>query len=248
MGIGSRLTCGLFARPITLSLLAAGLAVGSVATSADAALYTGNSATGFNGAVGNGTLDIVSDGTNLTITFDQAASLNDVLVLYFDTVAGGFSNTSTFTDSSDGGRRAVSGFNGTDRTQANFASGFTADFALDIAAGYTALFDLESNASHTFVAGASATGTDPRVVTVPLSAIGSPTAFSFVGTYIAESAFRSNETFGASTTAGGTNPGNTGSITFTESLAFPAVVPEPASVGVVALALMGAAMRRSRKV
>ncbi len=236
MRMGSRISC------VAVALAA----FGAVASDARAA-YFGNGATGFGGPIGNGTLDITSDGTNLTITLDQAASLNDVLVLYIDSVAGGFANTSSLIDATDGGRRAVSGFDGTNRTQVNFAAGFTADFGLNIASGYTALFDLESGPTHTFVSGATATGTDPRVVTLPLSAIGNPAAFNFVGTYISDSAFRSNESFGANT-AGGSNPGGTGSLTFTESLAFPiAVVPEPTAVGVIGLGLLGAAMRRRRQ-
>jgi hypothetical protein len=52
--------------------------------------------------------------------------------LYIDSVSGGFGNTTEFSDSNDALRTAVSGYYaaGSSRATANFAPGFTADYAI----------------------------------------------------------------------------------------------------------------------
>src|SRR4051812_17944599 len=82
--------------------------------------YSGNGNNGFGGAIGGSNLSITDSAGALhfTLTLGAAAtsmSGND-LVLYVDSQAGGFSNTSGFTDASDGGRRATSGTDGTNRS------------------------------------------------------------------------------------------------------------------------------------
>src|SRR5207237_9425935 len=67
--------------------------------------------------------------------------------------AGGFSDTSQFTDSSSKLRKAVSVIDGTgNRYTATFATGFTADYAIALAAhsgnGAGELFRLLNNGSH----------------------------------------------------------------------------------------------------
>ena len=73
---------------------------------------TGNGATGFGGPIGNGNLAITDDGTNITFTLNNAGGFsgND-FVLYIDSVAGGFADTSAFSDNGDGGRESVSAAN-----------------------------------------------------------------------------------------------------------------------------------------
>ena len=65
---------------------------------APAASYTGNGDTGFGGAIGNGTLTLSDDGTNISGTLTVGGSMDDVLVLYIQTGPSGFTNTSGFND------------------------------------------------------------------------------------------------------------------------------------------------------
>ena len=83
------------------------------ATQASAATYAGNGNTGFGGPIGLGSLSLTDDGTTLTGTFTKGTgSFSDVLVLYIDSGAGGFSSTSGFADTGDGLRKAISGYDG----------------------------------------------------------------------------------------------------------------------------------------
>src|ERR1017187_7194842 len=58
--------------------------------------YHGNGNTGFDGAIGNGTLTLSDDGTNISGTLTAGGSMNDVLVLYIQSGTGGFADTSGF--------------------------------------------------------------------------------------------------------------------------------------------------------
>jgi len=103
-------------------------------TKAHCAVYYGNGNTSGGGAVGNGRLSLTDNGTTVSGTFYRGTggsfSLN--LVLYIDSVSGGFADTTQFSDSGDALRTAVSGYyaSGSSRATANFASGFTADYAI----------------------------------------------------------------------------------------------------------------------
>jgi hypothetical protein len=228
------------------------------ASFSDASIYYGNGAGGFGGPIGNGNLTVTEDGAgNVTFTLNNASSLgNNDFVLYIDSMAGGFSNTSTFSDNGDGGRESVSAENSGNpsRDLITFSPGFGADYALEFENDtYDGLFQLASggNNSLNYVTGngPSAMG-GPYVVTFPLSSIGLTTgqAFSFEGDLISTSAYGSNELIGVGTTSDGTtvgnNPGFSGSLTFTAADTFPAPVPEPASFGVIGFA--GAALLRRR--
>src|SRR5207253_7675731 len=125
--------------------------------------YPGNGATGFGGAVGTGSLDVTDTTTTMTWTLNRGAgSLNDALIVYLDTVAGGFPDTSTFSDNGDGGRTAISGFNSGNpsRTVASFPGGFAADYAIAIENGFIGVFQLVSggNNSLNFLFGQAQSG------------------------------------------------------------------------------------------
>src|SRR2546421_6307396 len=92
---------------------AAALAVTCLSSSA--ATYSGNGNSGFGGPIGLGSLTLTDNGTTVSGTVNKGANgFNDVLVLYIDSQAGGFSDTSGFADSGpgDGLRKAISGFDG----------------------------------------------------------------------------------------------------------------------------------------
>src|SRR6185369_8900613 len=81
--------------------------------------YLGN-ATGDSTVVSEGTLMMSGNvGTDINVTFTRggtdSATMNDYLVLFLDTTAGGFSSTASFTDRSSASRAAISGYNGNRR-------------------------------------------------------------------------------------------------------------------------------------
>src|SRR5437868_8884785 len=76
-----------------------------------AATYSGNGDSGFSGAIGAATLSLSDKDGAITGSLKKGnGSFNDVLVLYIDSVSGGFSDTSDFGDGADGLRKAISGF------------------------------------------------------------------------------------------------------------------------------------------
>src|ERR1700733_9338528 len=103
----------------------------AAATASFGATYNGNGNAGFNGSLGNSVLTVSDSGGNVNFSLAAGAAIGgDNIVFYIDSAAGGFSDTSTFSDNADGGREAISGFNSGNpsRTLATFASGFTADY------------------------------------------------------------------------------------------------------------------------
>ena len=240
-----------------VALLAGALLVTGSTRRAEAAIYAGNGATGFGGLVGNGSLSVADSGGNVTFTFNPNGSFNgNDLVVYIDSVPGGFTNNSTFFDDGDGGRESVSGSNTGNNSQSlvSFPAGFGADYALEFENTiYTGLFGLVSggNNSLNFITGASPSG-GTYSVTFPIADLGlsQGQSFNFVGTYTSTSAYRSNETIGASVTIpdnGGDAPnaGFSGSTTFTAADTYATTaVPEP--TGLLAIAAAGLALTRRR--
>lgn len=98
--------------------------------------FTAGINSGFGNVIGsNSQLHVDSDSTgNLNFGLvTGGGSFNDAMVIYVDSVAGGFSSTSTFNDTgggTDACRKAISGYDGTNRSTLNFASGFEADYAI----------------------------------------------------------------------------------------------------------------------
>src|SRR6058998_3037321 len=78
-----------------------------------AATYSGNGNSGFGGPIGLGSLTLTDDGTTISGTVNKGPNgFNDVLVIYIDSLGGGFGDTSGFSDGQDGLRKAISGFDG----------------------------------------------------------------------------------------------------------------------------------------
>jgi hypothetical protein len=234
------------------------LALGATA-SANTESYAGNGASGFGSEIGNGTLVLSDDGTNLTVTVERGSgNFNDDAVLYIANGAGTFGDTSLFLDNGDPGRTAVSGANlgNPSQTVATFPSGFLADYAISTENTYMGLFGLAAggNNSLNFITGASQSGSNTSAsysVTFPLSDIGitGGQTFQILGSLISTSAYRSNETFGASVTVPGDGAGNAGFSqpqVFTSALSYTTTAtPEPATLGVLgAGTLLGLARRR----
>src|SRR3989475_12654611 len=93
------------------SSIAAGVVL--LSFSAVAATYPGNGNSGFGGAIGLGSLTLTDNGTTVFGTVNKGPGpFNDALVIYLDSVGGGFTDTSGFSDAGDGLRKAISGFDG----------------------------------------------------------------------------------------------------------------------------------------
>jgi len=222
----------------------------AAATASQAVSLATNTNNGFGGVLGNSsTLDFTDDGTTLTITWATGGGAhNDIAVFYFDTTAGGATDTTSLTDSGDPGRSAISGFDGTNTADLTFGGGFGADSALSIQSGFAGFFN-GLGASHNFVTSAnltgSGTGGDPYVMDLSLANLGVTPGDSFnvVATYISGTAFRSDEAL-ASAGLGAGNPGNA-SATFT---GFDTVttVPEPSSAALLGLGGLALVLRRRK--
>lgn len=224
---------------------------------AQAATYSGNGNSGFGGTIGLGSLTLTDDGTTISGTLTTGGDFNDALVIYIDSVSGGFSDTSGFGDNADGGRTAISGYNGTDRSTMTFMSGFSPDFALMLGPvdnSFGGVWQLANGGANSL----------PYVDTANLSNIGNASAgtytFSFTladigltpnsgssfklfGTYISNSAYRSDEAIAGNAT------GTQGWSDFTQTAyaTYTTTVPEPASAALFGLAGLTLLAFRRRK-
>ena len=240
--------------------LLSSLACVAVATVAHAQTYSGNGNTGFGGGIGTGSLSLSSDGTTLFGTFTLGTggggpNFGNELVIYVDTgAAGGFTSTSTFTDTGGGGdllRSATSGLSedGTTRSTLNFGAGFAANYAIALSpasAQFGAVYTLDNVANFTYDGSAnlaptgSGDSTQPTYTfSLPVSYLGltSPSTFLFESTYLnGSNAYRSNEAIG-NTIADETTPTNTGNIADDTAMLVGdniAIVPEPSTWAMLA--------------
>jgi hypothetical protein len=99
---------------------------------APGAVYNGNGMATGGGAVAYGSLSLTDNGSTVFGTFNKGPSSFQLnLIIYIDSVSGGFTDTTHFSDSTDDLTKAVSGFAPPSaRAAAYFASGFTADYAI----------------------------------------------------------------------------------------------------------------------
>ncbi|MCX8092213.1 MAG: hypothetical protein N3I86_14980, partial [Verrucomicrobiae bacterium] len=110
-----------------------GTALLVAATTAWADNYPANGNSSFGGPLGLGSLDFTDNGTTIFGKFNRGPGAhNDTLVIYIDSVPGGLGSTVLLNDAGDDLRKAVSGWNGTDRSRVVFPSGFGADYAIAI--------------------------------------------------------------------------------------------------------------------
>src|SRR5438552_13303524 len=96
-----------------------------------AATYSGNGNSGFGGPIGLGSLTLTDNGTTVSGTVNKGPNgFNDTLVLYIDSQAGGFSDTSGFADGADGLRKSISGFDGGGNRSVLTFSGMLPEYAI----------------------------------------------------------------------------------------------------------------------
>jgi hypothetical protein len=192
----------------TLALIAAFAATGALAQST----FSGNGNGAWGGAVGTGSLTVSDSGPNATFTFNRGSGTLDsgnALVIYIDSTAGGFANTAGFSDAGDGGRSAISGWSGSQRSTLDFASGFSPDYAISIENGYASLFQLNSGVNNSlgWLAGASQSGVNNSAtygLTFSLSDIGitpgSGQSFELFAVEVSTSGYSSPEAIGGGLT------------------------------------------------
>jgi hypothetical protein len=246
----------------------------AVASSVNAQVTTtflGNGNSGFGGVIGTGNLVITNsaDGSlNFTLNKGEGGFI-DAIVIYIDSVSGGFTDTSSFNDQADSLRRAISGASeGTTGIDANsrsiltFNSGFTADYAIALNTGFGGLWELVSGGDNSLTF-RSAVGLSPtevsdstsytfatNVTNLGLSA-NSGESFKFVATYLnASNSYRSNEAIGFAISGGNPSNGGIGAYpnTIATSEATFTTIPEPSNYALLGLgAAFGLWQRRRKK-
>jgi hypothetical protein len=122
-----------FASPvISATLLTLILCSNSRAAMSNPVTYPGNGGAG--GTVANGNLVLQDNGSTVFGTFNKAPGMTFQLdlVIFIDSVAGGFADTTSFKDNSSPATIAISGFNTSANrgSTATFAAGFQADYAI----------------------------------------------------------------------------------------------------------------------
>src|SRR6266404_311646 len=192
------------------ALLAFGVAtVASICLSVRAATYSGNGNSGFGGPIGLGSLTLTDNGTTVSGTVNKGPNgFNDVLVLYIDSVAGGFSDTSGFADGTDGLRRSISGFDGgANRSLLTFGPGFLPDYAIALGPAndnFGGLWQLANGGANSLLFVSSVNLNPTGINNSPtytfsfnVSQLGltpnTGAMFALFGTYISNTGFRSDE-------------------------------------------------------
>jgi hypothetical protein len=238
-------------------------------------LYSGNGATNnttqgaFNGAVGSGSLTLTDDGTTIFGTFTRGtessttASFNNNLVIYLDTVAGGFADTSGFKDTADGSRKAISGYNSaTQNSVMTFAPGFLPDYGISLRSvsgdSFGGLWQLANG-------GANSLGFKQNVSLSPLnnSSAASYTfsfslanagllpgqSFSLFATFVSNTGNRSAECIAGDDIANTAPTTLKGFVPFTQTAfsSYTTTVPEPSVAALLGIASAAALTTRRRR-
>src|SRR6266481_612338 len=223
--------------------------------STSAATFSGNGNSGFGGPIGLGSLTLTDDGTTVSGTVNKGPNgFNDVLVLYIDSIAGGFSDTSGFGDGADGLRKAISGFDGAaNRSLLTFAGGFSPDYAIALGPAsdnFGGLWQLANGGANSlnFVSSVNLNPTGNNnsptyTFSFNVSQIGltpnSGATISLLGTYISNTGYRSDEA------VAGNDVGSQGWNPFLQTaLASYTIVPEPSTIALLGLSAIAALFGR----
>lgn len=169
--------------------------------------YNNGGGSGFGGVLGvnptnsnTGAISMGVSGGNLDVSFAPANSLNDLVVIRFDTRNGGIADTE-MDDQADGGRRAASSGFGNGFLNEPFgmntytagSGGGVSDFALVIGGFGSVLFELTAGNNLNFLIFNAAPN-----MSIPLATLGGPSVVDWFAYYTADSAFLSNESLPAS--------------------------------------------------
>ena len=216
-------------------------------------IYSGNTNNGFGGAIGNGSLILSDDGTNVYGTLLPSGPMDNALVLYLAPRPGGFTSTMGFQDAAEPLRTAISGYTATQnnggpgQSVLTFESGFTPTYAIAVQPGngvnYGGLWGLANGGGNSlpYITNVNLTpvGTDAagsyrfsfNVTDIGLTA-GAGQSFALFGTFVSDTGFRSTEAVAGSLTGiQGWNPfTQTAFATYTMIPAiFPLLVAPPAA-------------------
>jgi hypothetical protein len=186
----------------------------SVAVDQTTVIYSGNTNDGFGGAIGNGSLTLSDDGTNVYGTLVTSGPMDNALVIYIASVSGGFDSTGYFYDAGDALRSAISGYTatgnngGSGQSVLTFAPGFAPGFAIALQPGngvnFGGLYKLANGGNdslqlltsvHLTPVGTDIAGTyrfSFNVTNIGLTP-GIGQTFALFGTFITDTAFRSTE-------------------------------------------------------
>lgn len=253
---------------LATKLAFASLLIGTTA-SLHATTYSGNGLTigtngAFTGAVGGGSLTLTDDGTNVFGTFTkgpETASLgsgggngdfNNNLVIYIDSVSGGFANTSGFKDTQDGSRKAISGYNNTTQFSVmTFANGFLPDYGISLRAAsgpFGGLWQLANGGANSLPFKQSVNLSPLGPVTAPVFTFsfslanigltpGAGQSFNLFGTFVSNTGNRSGEALaGNDLVDPSVAPLTKGFVPFTQTaFASYTTVPEPSTLAILGL-------------
>lgn len=207
--------------------------------------------TGLSRGINSGLGDVVGATSELHIDADSGGALNlglvtgpgafnDRAVIYIDSVAGGFADTTGLTDVGDPLRRAISGCNASAVcADLFFPASFAPDYAIALDSGSAGLWQLVGGGSHTFITSANLMIGSEIEMDLTLADIGLTPggSFTYVLTYLnpedVGTAFRSDEFHGVSPlTVPAGNPGGA-SVTLVEGDCQQFVTPAPTSIQLV---------------
>jgi len=219
-----------------------------------AANYSGNGNSGFGGPIGLGSLALTDDGTTVSGTVNKGPNgFNDVLVIYIDSIGGGFPDTSGFADGADGLRKAISGFDGGANRSLLTFNGMVPDYAIALGPAsdnFGGLWQLANGGPNSlgFITSVNLNPTGNNnsptyTFSFNVNQIGlaanSGATFALLGTYISNTGFRSDEALpGNDAGAQGWNP------FIQTALASYTIVPEPTTLGLLLVGSLGLLPRR----
>jgi len=245
------------ATPITITDITPGTAINDGVVNPGE--YVGASS-GINGGFGDvlggaSLLHIDSDTLgNLSlghVAGNPASGLNDVGVMYIDSVAGGFVDTTGFADLQNILSQGISATDGALNADLTFAPGFQADYALAWDVNGALLYQLANggNGSMPFVANANLTPAGNALnaqwemnLTMANLGLAPGGSFNYVVTYLnpgTGSMFRSDEFHGVApaTVPGGNIGTNPFALAGGDFNTFTSVVPEPSTLAFLGLGL-----------